>query len=420
MVESAAEPGLKLYAAHINYKLRGEESDAEEQFCRDLCQEIGVKLFVKRYSLNKEAPGNLQQQARKVRYGFFEQLCDKHAIDLIATGHNADDNAETILLHLVRGAGTFGLNGIAERRGNIIRPLLRFSRKQILDYLDSSGYTYCTDSSNLTQAYRRNQIRQQLLPEIEAIFGPQSLENIGRTGRLLGEQAGFLRSEADKCYARVVTTSPGGKIVIAWRRLVRYHTLLRRLALALAFERLTGSLRGFELAAAERLLTLAETGPGRADFIAGLVGELIDDRLYIYRPRRLRLSRKLAVPGEVEIEKLSCKVEATLLKRSEIGSRELRRGGAVAYLDSAAITGSLRVRTAKIGDRFRPLGLKGSKKVAALLADRRVDRPLRDEVLIVEDAERIIWVAGHQISENAKVTAKTRSILRLEQSELPG
>ncbi|MFH2057029.1 MAG: tRNA lysidine(34) synthetase TilS [bacterium] len=418
MVELAKEQGFKPYAAHVNYKLRGAESDAEEKFCCELCRNLRIRLFVKRRSLKNLRSGNLQEKAREVRYQFFEQLCEKHDIDLVATGHNADDNAETILFNLARGAGTFGLGGIAERTGRVIRPLLRFTRQQILEYLRHNGLTHCTDSSNLTEKYKRNQIRQRLLPEFESIFGSASVENVGRSGRLLAEQADFLRGEAEQCFARVAGLTRAGKIVIAWQGLMRYHTLLRRLTLAVAYERLTGSLRGFELAATDRLLALGAKGQGRADFIDGLVSEVVADRLYIYRPRGLGLSRKLALPGVVEIDRLSCRISAGLITTQSVSRRELGRGGNVANLDPGQVKAPLVVRLPRAGDRFRPLGMTGSKKLSDFFVDRKIDRPLRDELLIVEDAEKIIWVAGVEISDEVKVTARTKRILRLELDEI--
>jgi tRNA(Ile)-lysidine synthase len=418
LAEFASENAGEIVAAHLNYGLRDAESDGDEDFCRELCEKLGVRLFIERRSLKDLRSGNLQEKARQIRYKFFERLCEQHGFPLIAIGHNADDNAETILLNLGRGAGTFGLAGMAERSGKLIRPLLGFRRREILLYLAENGIEYRTDSSNLSSKYRRNQVRQRLIPELETVFGTEVIANIGRAGLVMSEQADYLIRQAEKCFTRVASTTRGGKIVIAWQRLKRYHTLLRRLVLALAYRRLSGSLRGFELAATERLLALAAKGTGRADFIAGFSGEAIDDRLYIYGRQRTISERKLMIPGEVSIGSLSCRILSSVQPSDQVSDRSLRQGGRVAFLDRSKVKGNLTVRSPRAGDRFRPLGLSGTKKLSDFFVDRKIDRPLRAETPIVLDREKIIWVAGYEISASVRVTAATRRILKLELEDL--
>lgn len=412
----AEKEGFRIAAAHLNYGLRGAESDGDEQFCIDLSRKLGVKLYRKKVPQESKGSVNIQDWAREMRFKFFDQICAKHSFDFVALGHNSDDNVETILMNLFRGAGTFGLSGMAARAGKFIRPLLNFSRADILTYIGSNNFNYRTDSSNLKSKYTRNRVRLALLPQAESIFGLGSRGNILRAAEIHAEQQKFLRERAEKVFASTSSTTPFGKIVFDLKRLRRYHSAERRLVMALAYERLTGSLRGFEYAASGRALSLLNAGKARSDFLAHLFCEVGGGKLYVYKKVKAPAVIALKVPGTNDLEPFGITLRATVLEVKKVRKAQIGRGGDSIYLDSDKIPASLRVRTPRAGDRFQPLGLEGTKKLSDFFVDRKIDRPLREETPLVISGPKIVWVVGQQIDDSFKITDATRNVLNMEVS----
>lgn len=200
------ELGVAVCACHLNHGLRGAESDGDESFCRDLCGALGVPLYAEKIAVSKLAQKHesLEETARRARYAFFERALARFEEEfgecVLATAHNANDNAETVLLNLTRGTGLLGLSGIPPVRGlgerRVIRPLLECSRGMIEEYLNSIGQSYVTDNTNLSEDYTRNKIRRRVLPELREI-NPSVTETIGRMTRLLRADSAFLEELAD-------------------------------------------------------------------------------------------------------------------------------------------------------------------------------------------------------------------------------
>ncbi len=418
--ERAQKNGGKVYAAHVNYRLRGAESDRDEEFCRELCRHLKVRLFVRRLKPGEIKKGNVQAQARKIRYRFFDEICARHAIEQVATGHNKSDNAETFLMNLGRGAGTFGL-GRMRQPGNVIRPLLDWTREEIEAYLKKHRLQYRLDASNLADKYLRNRVRKRLLPALAEVLGEKSLDAIDRSGRILAEQEGFLRQVGEEIVRADVRRSAFGKFILDLTRLRAYHPLIRRIVLALLYEKLTGSLADFDFEASERFLGLVESGKGAVDLKRGIMAEAAGKSIYIFLPSGK--VRPVIVKSEAttRLRAFGLKLKVTKisprrLSRSELACGDNRR----VYVDAASLRGKLRVRTAVAGDRFRPLGMKGEKKLSDFFIDRKVDRPLREETPILEAGDTIVWVIGHALGDGVKITDRTRSVLKLEVEEYRG
>ncbi len=418
--EQAKANGGKVLAAHVNYRLRGDQSDGDERFCRELCRRLKVRLFVKRVKPGDIKKGNVQAQARKIRYRFFEEVSARHGIERVAIGHNKSDNAETFLMNLGRGAGTFGL-GRMRQPGNVIRPLLGWTRSEIEAYLKRQRLSYRVDESNLADKYLRNRVRKRLLPAIAEVLGEKSLDAIDRSGRILAEQEGFLRQFGEEIIKAEVQTSAFGKFILDLTRLRAYHPLIRRIVLALLYEKLTGSLADFDFEASERFLGLIESGAGAVDLKRGIVAEAAGKSIYIFlssdkvKPVIVKFGSTTTL-GAFGMKLKVTKIQARRPSRDELESGNNRR----VYVDAACLHGKLRVRAAVAGDRFRPLGMKGEKKLSDLFIDRKVDRPLREETPILEAGDTIVWVIGHALGDGVKITDKTKSVLKLEVEEYRG
>ncbi len=406
---------FKIFAAHVNYRLRGKDSDADEAFCRDLCRRMGVRLFVKRLTPGVLAKPNLQENARRIRYDFFDELCEKHDIDLIATGHNRDDNVETVLMNLGRGAGTFGLGGISPREGNRIRPLLNMSREEIEEYLKYKKIRFRTDKSNLQINYTRNKIRLQLLPQMVSLFGKALPGNIHRAAKLLSEQESALRQIADELISTDARTTAGGKIVLDLDKFHLYYPMLQRLVIALCYERLNGSLKDFDFRTSERVLMVADGRIDLADLKAGIFAERCDRLMYLYR--KTPAVRPLAIRrnGMTRVNRFWAEFSIARIPRKSLSNDELHSGKNLrVYFDAAKLRGPLTIRSVRNGDRFKPLGMSGSRKLSNLLIDAKIDRPLRDEIPIVLCDDKIVWVVGLAICEDYKVTDTTKTVVQLE------
>lgn len=407
--------GYTIAAAHVNYGLRGKESDKDEEFCAEMCKKLEIKLHVKHASKREMKGGNLQDQARRIRYDFFQSLCDLHRFTHIATGHNQSDNVETILMNLCRGSGTFGLTGISQRSGRIIRPLLDFTRHDIEEYLASNKIKYRIDRSNLEGKYTRNKVRQRVTPILQEVFGESVFDNISRSSRIFLEHEEYLRSVAKKHLKRDATVTPFGKIVIDLARFRRYHILLKRLMLAMCFEQITGSLQGFDLAASERLLSLIKGNAGVCDLKANLFAEIANDHLCIYRKERHNPMYKVSIVQGTELEIFSLTLLAEKMSIENVDEKELRKGrNRRVYLDGRKLGSALTVRNLRVGDRFAPLGMTGSRRLSDFFSDRKIDRPLREEIPLLVRGDKVAWVVGYEIADWAKITNDTTEVLKLE------
>ncbi len=417
--ELADREGLQVFAAHVNYGLRGQESEQDDKFCLDLCRRLDIRLFRKKASLRKLKSANLQDRARQVRYEFFDKLCEQYQINLVATGHNKSDNAETMLINLFRGAGTFGLSGIKRKRGRIVRPLLDFSREEIIEFLQRQSIGYRVDSSNVKPKYLRNRVRLELMPKIEELFGKTSLDNIARAAGIIATQEEYLRHQADKRFRRDAHWTPFGKIVLDLKRFRGYHDISKCLMLATAFERLTGSLKDFDFAATRRVFSCIEAGSGQVDLKAKLICEVARNNLYIYRRSKRPALIAVDIPGTTLLTpyglKLTVNLPAADRIRQEVVKKTTRKR---AFLDLVSLPGKLSIRTMLPGDRFRPLGMQGSKKLSDFFIDRKLERPLREEVPLLLAGGEIVWVVGQEIAEPAKVTSGSRQIIKLEVRKL--
>ncbi|MCC6962049.1 MAG: tRNA lysidine(34) synthetase TilS [candidate division Zixibacteria bacterium] len=422
LVEKAKAEGGRVYAAHVNYRLRGAESEQDERFCRELCKRLKVRLFVRRLRAGELAKGNLQARARRIRYEFFDAMCRKHEIDAIAIGHNKSDNVETLLMNLGRGAGTFGLGGIRKRTGKIIRPLLEWTRGEIEAYLGKHQLAHRVDSSNLTENYLRNRVRRRVLPVLREVLGAQSISAFDRSARVLAEHEEYLRQIGEEILVRESTRTAFGKIVLDLTKLRAYHPLVRRIVLALCFERMSGSLQDFDFEATERFLRVLERGEGRVDLKRGLVAEVCNERVYLHHAKSAVAPKPLAVKrsGTSKLAEYGISLRlssATAWRRNE---RIPRGDGCSELIDADALKGRLTVRTMRAGDRFRPLGLNGDKKLSDFFIDRKVDRPVREEIPLLLAGRKIIWVIGQALADEVKVTDKTERVIKLEVASYRG
>ena len=406
LVRSLVELGGRPVVLHVDHGLRGKESQEDAQFVRELCGRLGLDYEERRARLEG---GNLQQEAREQRYRFAEQLADERGISAIATGHTADDAAETVLLNLARGAGLKGLSGIPPVRGKIVRPLIERRRVEVLTYLESLGQPYRTDPTNLTPKYARNRVRLEVLPVLEELY-PGAVGNIARSAALLREDLEALEELAS---GRIM--GRGGVVTLSLSPVMRYPTAIQRHAVRRAYSMLLPDSPPLDSTHVESVLEMAR-GPERLRTIelpGGAFAARKPGEITFYRKEPTFLDEINLEIGIQEFAGWAVQArEVPELSLSDVARPE------VAYLDAGK--GPYWVRMAREGDTIRPLGLAGTKRVYRAMMDRKVPRDLRHRTPVVVDGRgRVAWVFLGETSEEFKVGVGTEKVLRLEVEKNP-
>lgn len=407
LLRAILELGGEPVVLHVNYGLRGDESGKDADFVRQLCKELLVDCEVRRVSLGG---GNLQEAARKERYRIAGEVANARGISNIVTGHTADDVAETVLLNIARGAGLRGLSGIPPVSGRVSRPLIQHRRTDVLRYLKLLGQPYRTDATNLQLKYARNRVRLEVLPIFEDLY-PGAGGNIARGAALLREDLEVLES-----LAAGVVRRRGEEVVVAVADLEKTPLTLQRYAVRRAYAILAPDEPPLGSVAVEDVLRLAERREGTTaiDLPDGVIAVVrLGEELAFYRGAEPFSGERDLLPGQQRFERWTIDVREIRGFDPEDATRP-----EVAYLDAAR--GPYRVRLAREGDRMRPLGLGGTKKVYKAMKDRKVPADLRSRTPVVVDGRgRVAWVFLGEMDEAFVVGPKTEDAMRLELRRLP-
>ncbi|MFZ5646090.1 MAG: tRNA lysidine(34) synthetase TilS [Bacillota bacterium] len=420
------ELGLKLYAGHLNHMFRGEEAEGDARLVESLSREWDIPLVSEKFNVPeylKNCCLSPQEGAREVRYRFFQKTAARLGANRIALGHHADDQAETILLNLFRGAGLTGLSGIPPvREGVYIRPLIEIRREQIEGYCRACGIPYRVDSSNLKTVYFRNRIRLELIPLLEKKYNPAVVKSLNRLAGIIRDEDACLDEIACKAYEEAASSRDAEKIKISLERMDCYPPAIKRRIIRIAFRELAG--RGcvptFDHIERAMEMAFSPSHQARIDLPGGV--------LLVKRYRFLEMitarngfmvpfyQYDLQVPGVTFIPETGRVIAAEVLERSRIN--DLRRYcGFDAVLDMESLKGNIRVRRRMEGDFFYPLGMSGKTKLKKFFIDQKVPREVRDAIPIVTCGNDIVWVAGHRPDQRFKVSEETVSCLHLRMLE---
>ncbi|HWO57016.1 MAG TPA: tRNA lysidine(34) synthetase TilS [bacterium] len=397
LMELAPAHRWRVAVAHVNHGLRGRESQADEAFVRALARRWGLKFHLRR--LRPSAcpdTANVQMWAREGRYRFFDSLATRFGYDHIAVAHQRDDRAETVAAAIVDGGGTFALSGIPPVRGRIIRPLYDVSRQAILAYLAAAGLSYREDSSNAAAKYQRNRIRARILPVLAA-ENPAIVEGLARLGEQLWRQRVYLETRAARIVERSLRPSRTGMLALDAGKLARYdeafdpyvlRDLIKRMGLAIVPTTATVT-RFAELRRRHK----------QAGTVSLEQGQLI----MTWSQGALHVARRSARPRP-PVPSLRTRVVAPSAQRRADDRR-------LARFDLDRLAGAVTIRWPRPGDRYRPLGLPGTKSLSELLADRKVPSFERPFVPVVVDDQGIVWPVGFPIAERVRLTSRTRRVL---------
>jgi tRNA(Ile)-lysidine synthase len=410
-----------LVAAHLNHGLRAAEADRDEAFVRALCMRLGVELEVERAQDLDASAGNLEERARLRRHEFLNCVAARFNAQHIALAHHSDDQAETVLLRMLRGCGIAGAAGMAETGpGRLLRPLLGVRRSDVLGYLDALGQPYVTDSSNLGMANGRSRIRNELLPRLEREYAPGLSRRLNEFARELRSAGDFLavsaRAELDRRMSAVTSTLdltgfPEMHPALAGA-LLREYLCLRR-----------GDLRRVNRAHIESMHALCTSGPvnGWCDLPGGWRMRREYDAAMIERtpresPAEFALPLGLGVLSRVEaggfaFTMTTTEIDGAFLAGHPCGSRT---GPMEALFDQDHVMNQLTIRSFRPGDRIRPLGMDGSRKVHDLFIDRKLPRERRRSwPLVAARGGEILWIPGIARSRCALLDSGSRRALHL-------
>jgi tRNA(Ile)-lysidine synthase len=406
---------------HVNHGLRGDESDRDEAFVRALAGRLGVPCAVTRVAVAEEARAahrSLESAARAARDRWFAEALEVLGASTVATAHTADDQAETVLLRLLRGSAARGVGGIRPRRGWLIRPLLDVRRTALRADLLARGESWCEDSSNADRSIPRNAIRHDLLPVLERL-APGGIAALARFAGLARDDERELERRAIELAQKIVLDKRD-TVVLDRAAVAALPPALARRVVREALERVHPHLVGARAIDAIRELAGADTTKGRLS-LPGVTAEIRPEtpRELVLVPGARRTPTPafdwpLPVPGSVAVPEAGVRVVAERVDAVTLGPWPNGQGPLAAVQESALRHG-LRVRGRRPGDRLRPLGAPGRRKVQDVLVDRKVPRHERDRVPIVVDAEgQIVWVAGHALADECRVTAPESGVVLLK------
>lgn len=399
------ERGEAEACAHCNFHLRGPESDRDEKFVRRLCKERGIRLFVKHFDTQTEAARtgeSIEMAARRLRYNWFAELCLEHGFKEVAVAHHLNDNAETVLLNLVRGTGLSGLTGMAEERPGVVRPLLSLSRREILDYLQQKGQGYVTDSTNADTHYRRNKLRHEVLPLLREM-NPQIDRTLHETAlRLQGVERiyryGIAQLKKEVC--RTLSSHGGLRIDV------------KKLSASPAPETLLYELLApYGLSAEQSARALQMRVGAVMESPAGyLLTRTTQDFAVEPLPRPFAPVRIPNADG-IFFRAYGLQIGVRRMSRSEL--TDIPHDKCSAALDADRIEGGLILRPVATGDRFVPFGMRGSKLVSDYLTDRHYSRIDKLRTMTVTDERGIVWLVNERPAGRCAVTPATQRIVLL-------
>ena len=397
------QSGAKIYAAHLNHGIRGEEADRDERFCKELCESLKIDFFAKRLcipEIAKQSGESIESAARNARYDFFNELMLKNSIPILATAHNADDNLETVLFNLARGAGLSGLCGIPDSRpaenGVVIRPILSMEKKSILSFCKENGISYVTDSTNADNEYTRNKIRNQIIPLLKEI-NSSVVKNASRATESLKDDSLCLQSMTEWFVEEL-----GKDRSIELEKLCGSPSSIVNRALIRIYGEISGG-KTLEATHITAIKELAKKGVPHSStsLPAGIEALVENGRLYfVYKQAPTEISDfdLLLIEGENKIESAGIDIFFNI----DPYSKNIYKKSILLSIASDKIKGALVVRNRRAGDKILSGGVHKSLK--KLLNEKKIPLDLRSRIPIICDDDGIVAIPFVAMRDGARVT----------------
>lgn len=436
----APEKRLRLGVIHLNHGLRGAASDSEADFVRSVATALRLPFFVEKADVNafrKTHRLSLEEAARQVRYDYFHKAAAAHQYDKVALGHHSDDNAELVLMNILRGSGPQGLSGIPPVRvSRFIRPLIDLNREDLKHFLAENDIPFILDASNEDRRHRRNQIRHELIPLIRRNYNPDIMQSLSRLAAIMRDENHWIDGLAEKVFSECILDRERDCLILSVDRLTALEPpLLRRVLRKTLFE-IKRDLRRIRFSHIDAIGDLLLGGPNE-----------VPVKKEIHLPNRIRVQRsglrlilrmtpktsgKTETPSDpafchfnyqiaeqnidstLDLPEINARMRFSVLTESSLPN--LPFSPTSAYFDLDALIFPLVVRPPQPGDRFKPLGLGGAQKLKAFFINQKVPMIQRRRCPLLLSGDAIIWIAGHRTAEIGKVSDKTQNILKVELS----
>ncbi|WML36309.1 tRNA lysidine(34) synthetase TilS [Clostridium sp. OS1-26] len=409
---------ITLYAAHINHCLRGKESDEDEKYVEKFCESLNIEFRSKRVDINelvRKRNISSETAGREARYTFFYELKSKFGAQKIAIAHNANDQAETVLMRIMRGTGMEGLIGIRPVRDNIfVRPLINCSRESIEKYCEDNNINPRIDKTNLEPIYARNKVRLKLMPYIKENFNEDIVTTLNRLASTIRVDNDYLEMIVKEKYKKYCDDNKE-KVIISKEAFLEHESIITRI-IRLALYNVAGNLYNFEKIHIYDVIDIQKNATGK---MLTLPNKIHIQNNYgdisVYKKKEQNIKNDdieyTLHNGLNKIKDFNLRVTLELIDKTD--NLFLKQEDFVRYFDYNKIKGDIIIRCRKDGDRFTPLGMKGSKKLKDLFIDLKVPKDERDRISLICFGGEIAWVAGYRVSELFKVDKNTKKILKI-------
>jgi tRNA(Ile)-lysidine synthase len=412
------EMDLELIVAHFNHGLRGRQSNADEKFSRDLAKKMGLPFCCARMDKKSNKKGiSPEDFYRRQRYNFLNKVAQNNRVQKIALGHNLQDQAETVLLNLLRGSGLEGLKGFLPKRdGKIIRPLMEISREEIISFLDKSGISYCRDSSNENMIYLRNQIRGDLIPYLKEKYNPKIEENLARMADILRVEDAFIQKQVEKALRSRFVQQNQKRIIFKMGFLNKLSSAIRWRLFKTILEDFSPAKNGItflHVMSVDNLTQKSETGKKIVLPFKIEARREYDNVILERKTARLKQTKYryvINVPDAVYIKERNMTVKTRLLRKRGIDFTKKN----IMFLDRDKIEWPLVIRSRRDGDWFQPLGMSGRQKIKDFFINHKVPADERDKIMLLADKLSVICIENMHISDRVKITGETKNVLKLD------
>ncbi|MCD3246630.1 tRNA lysidine(34) synthetase TilS [Clostridium botulinum C] len=412
--------GISIVAAHINHCLRGEEADKDEEYVRKFCENLNVQCFVKKedvHKISKDRGISCEMAGREVRYDFFSEVLNNVRANKIAVAHNANDQAETILMRMLRGTGLEGLIGIRAVRDNIfVRPIIDITRDEIEDYCYVNNLNPRIDKTNLENIYTRNKIRLELIPYIQKNFNSDVIEVLNRFSDTVKIDNDYLNKVSLEKYNKYCKGEKD-KVIIKEEVFKEHEAILTRV-IRMALKELKGNLNNFDKGHIYDIIDIQKKSTGK----------------FIMLPKNIRVLNNY---GDVNLYKNNNKInidkgkqeynlvinkenildnglKITLDIINNVEDTKFDKSSLIKYFDYDKINRDIKLRYRNNGDKFVPLGMKGTKKLKDLFINLKIPKEKRDIIPLIVFDDEISWIVGYRISDKFKINKNTKRILKIK------
>lgn len=408
---------FNIFVAHVNHGVRGKDADEDEEFVRLTCEKMNIPFYSEKVDMNgyaRKHKMSSEEAGRKLRYDFFNEVLFEIGGGKIAVAHNKNDQAETLIMRIIRGTGIDGLKGMKFLNGNIIRPLLNVTRKEIEEYISKNNIEVRIDKTNLEPKYLRNRIRLEIIPYIEREYNPNFLDGLSRLSRTANLDCNFLDKYSSNIYKKIVKTESKNSIILNRNDFLKEHKSIKQRIIKLCLMKVADDINGITEKNISDTMVLFDKGDtGKSiDLSNGLIAKTSYGEIIIQKRENKEFrsfSYKMRENGVNYVPECKCYFE---MKVAPIEKVKLNfKNMYIKSFDYDKIYGELIIRNRISGDKFKPYGMNGTKKLKDYFIDEKIPKNLRESIPIIADEKNILWIVGYRTNEEYKITSNTKKVL---------